>query len=115
MNKLITILALMLLTLCTVTLKAVEHPKSTVKTILLSGKIQDSGNNETLAGVKISCVQCHKIIYSGLDGTFVLYLEVNSTENVNIEFSQVGYTTKTLSTKEFPSFSANLDVKLVSE
>ena len=50
-----------------------ETPKEiTPKSILLSGKIIDLKNNENLAGVKITCSNCEKIVYSDLEGNFFL-------------------------------------------
>ena len=93
-----------------------EIPKaSKSKTIILSGKIIDTNNNEYLAGVKIACASCQKTVYSDLDGRFFIYLEVTSDENLTLEFSQVGYSSKTLNLKDFQVNSGDLNIDLVSE
>ena len=93
-----------------------EIPKvSKTKTMILSGKIIDHKSNEHLAGVRIACANCKKTMYSDLDGNFLIYLEVNSDENLTLEFSQVGYTSKTLNLQEFQTNSGNLSVDLISE
>lgn len=81
---------------------------------MLSGKVIDNTNNETLAGVKIVCPNCTKTIYSDLEGRFFIYLEVTD-ENLTLEFSQVGYETKTLNLQEIQAISNNLEVDLKSE
>lgn len=97
-------------------LLAGETPKSNgTKTILLSGVITDPANHETLAGVKIKCNTCEKTIYSDIDGRFMLLLEINSTENLNIEFSQIGYTSKNLTVQDISSNSGTLEINLISE
>ena len=93
-----------------------EIPKaSKSKTIILSGKIIDTNNNEYLAGVKIACASCQKTVYSDLDGRFFIYLEVTSDENLTLEFSQVGYSSKTLNLQDFQANSGDLNIDLVSE
>ena len=82
---------------------------------ILSGKIIDPKNNEYLAGVKIACANCQKTVYSDLDGNFFIYLEVNTDENLTLEFSQVGYSSKTLNLKEILANSGSLSIDLVSE
>ena len=95
---------------------ASETPKlTTSKTMILSGKIIDTNNNEYLAGVKIACASCQKTVYSDLDGRFFIYLEVTSDENLTLEFSQVGYSSKTLNLKDFQANSGDLNIDLVSE
>lgn len=93
-----------------------ENPKvSHTKTIILSGKISDSKNNEYLAGVKIACTNCQKVVYSDLDGRFFIYLEVNVQENPIVEFSQIGYSSKTLNLQDLQANSGNLYIELHSE
>jgi len=93
-----------------------EKPKATgTKSILLSGKIIDIKNNENLAGVKIACANCQKTVYSDLDGNFFIYLEVNTDENLTLEFSQVGYSSKTLNFQEIQANSGSISIDLVSE
>ena len=93
-----------------------EKPKAiNTKSIILSGKIIDSNSNEYLTGVKIDCVNCKKIVYSDLDGNFFIYLEVSSSENLTLEVSQIGYSTKTLNLQDLQANSGNLQIDLVSE
>ncbi|MES2567312.1 MAG: carboxypeptidase-like regulatory domain-containing protein [Bacteroidota bacterium] len=93
-----------------------ETPKlHNPKTLILSGKITDLNNNESLAGVKIECTDCSKTIYSDLNGNFFVYLEITSNNNTTIEFSQIGYSSKTYSLKDLQSNSGNLSINLSSE
>jgi len=85
------------------------------RTIILSGKILDKQNNEYLAGVKIACADCKKTVYSDLDGNFFIYLETESTENLTLEFSQIGYSSKTFNLQDLQSNSGNLYIDLQSE
>lgn len=92
-----------------------EQPKaSRAKTIILSGKISDVKNNETLAGVKVVCTACTKTVYSDVDGNFFLVLEINPDEDVKVEFSQVGYHSKTIDIKEVQSKGPDLKIDLES-
>ncbi len=93
-----------------------EMPKPVkTKTMILSGKIIDFKNKENLAGVKIACSNCEKTFYSDLDGNFFIYLEVIPSENLTLEISQVGYSSKTLNLKELQGNSSNLQIDLESE
>jgi len=92
-----------------------EPSKATVKTVMIKGKIQDSKNNESLAGVKIECAGCQKVIYSDLDGNFFMYLQVDAKQDVKLEFTQVGYASKTLSLQDLSSGSTNTVIDLESE
>ncbi|MBL7936896.1 MAG: carboxypeptidase-like regulatory domain-containing protein [Bacteroidia bacterium] len=93
-----------------------EKPKpSNTKTIILSGKIMDIKSNEFLAGVKIVCGNCQKIVYSDLDGRFFLYLDVNTQQNLTLEFSQIGYASKTFNLQDLQANSANLNIDLLPE
>ena len=85
------------------------------RTIILSGKIIDQKNNEYLAGVKIACANCKKTVYSDLDGNFFIFLEVEAQENLNIEFSQIGYSSKSFNLKDLQSNSNDLYIDLESE
>ena len=92
-----------------------EIPKGAkTKSLILSGKIADTKTAEYLAGVKISCADCKKTVYSDLEGNFFIYLET-SDENLTIEFSQVGYSSKTFNIQDLPSNPDNLVIDLVSE
>jgi hypothetical protein len=93
-----------------------ETPKSNgTKTILVSGVVTDPTNHELLAGVKIKCNTCEKTIYSDIDGRFMLILEINSNENLNIEFSQIGYLSKNLHIQDISSNSGTIEVNLAAE
>lgn len=93
-----------------------EMPKPVKsKTMILSGKIIDLKNNEFLAGVKIACANCQKVVYSDLDGRFFIYLEVDTQENLIVEFSQIGYSSKTFNLKDLQASSSNLNIDLQAE
>ncbi len=85
------------------------------KTIMISGKIIDLNHNESLAGVSITTSLAEKTIYSDLNGNFYIYLKVKDTSNFKIEFSQIGYASKTLSYKEISSNSNNIEITLTEE
>jgi hypothetical protein len=92
---------------------AAEQPKAPfTKSLILSGKITDIKSNETLVGVKISCALCQKAVYSDLEGNFLIYLEVNTSENLTLEVSQIGYSSKTLNVKDLQVNSGNLYIDL---
>jgi hypothetical protein len=93
-----------------------DKPKvNNTKSIILSGKIIDFKNNENLAGVKISCSNCEKTFYSDLDGNFFIYLEITPSENLTLDISQIGYSSKILNLKELQGNSSNLQIDLESE
>ena len=93
-----------------------EIPKaSKSKTIILSGKIIDTNNNEYLAGVKIACANCQKAVYSDLDGRFFIYLEVPTDEKLTLEFSQIGYSSKTFNLQDLQENFGELNIDLVSQ
>jgi len=93
-----------------------DLPKSGItKTVMLSGKISDLNNNESLAGVKISCSNCDKAFYSDLDGNFFISLTVNTAVETKIEFSQIGYASKTLDVKDIQMSQGNLHINLKAE
>ena len=92
-----------------------EHPKAATRTVMISGKVQDLKNNETLAGVKIECEASQKAIYTDLEGRFFIYLKVESTQNIKIEFTQVGYATKTLSLQDISANPGTLEINLEEE
>lgn len=85
------------------------------RTVMLSGKVMDVKNNELLAGVKIECSHGEKSFYSDLDGKFFIALQVTGNEEVKLEFSQIGYDTKTLDIKELQANSGNLYIDLQPE
>ena len=88
--------------------------KDKVKSFVISGIISDANNNELLVGVKISCNNCEKVFYSDLDGYFYINLEVVDSENMKIEFSQIGYDAKSIDFKELsgsPSNNIYIDLK----
>ncbi len=85
------------------------------RTIILSGKILDNKSNEYLAGVKIACADCKKTVYSDLDGNFFIYLELASTENLTLEFSQIGYSSKTLNVQDLQANSGSIQIDLTAE
>ncbi|MBC7694812.1 MAG: carboxypeptidase-like regulatory domain-containing protein [Burkholderiales bacterium] len=92
-----------------------EIPKVVkTKSLILSGKITDIKSKELLAGVKITCADCKKTVYSDLDGNFFIYLETTD-ENLKLEISQVGYSSKTLNLQDLPSNPSNLQINLASE
>ena len=93
-----------------------EMPKPVkTKSMILSGKVIDPKSNEYLVGVKIDCANCKKTVYSDLDGNFFIYLEVNANENLTLEFSQVGYSSKILNLQDLQANSGNLSIDLISE
>lgn len=93
-----------------------EQPKAPKgKAVILSGKILDVKSNELLAGVKISCNNCDKVFYSDLDGRFFIYLETNANQDLKLEFSQIGYSSKSLTLQELQANSSNLYIDLKSE
>lgn len=92
-----------------------EIPKAAkTKSLILSGKITDAKSNEYLAGVKITCAECKKTVYSDLDGNFFIYLETTD-ENLAVEFSQVGYFSKTFNLQDLPSNPGTLLIDLAAE
>jgi len=107
---------LAVLVLFSLNLLAGETPKyPATKTIVLSGKVLDKNSNELLAGVKINCAGVSKTVYTDLNGNFLVFLEIKSESNLNIEFSQVGYASKSISIQELTSNSAALEVELLEE
>ena len=110
------ILSILLLTvLCMGQLLAGERPKAATKTIMISGKVSDPKNNELLAGVKIECEACGKVVYSDLDGRFFIYLQVEASQQASIEFTQVGYNTKTLKLQDIAANAGNLEISMEQE
>lgn len=86
-----------------------------VNNVVISGKIADANNNELLAGVKISCNNCEKTFYSDLDGYFFINLELVDSENLKIEFSQIGYYAKSIDFKELQGSFDNIYIDLKSK
>jgi len=82
------------------------------KVVVISGKVLDLNQNELLAGVCIKTTNCEKTIYSDLNGNFFIYIKTKSTENFKIEFSQVGYQTKTLTSADFSGMYSDLEISL---
>ncbi len=85
------------------------------KSIVLSGKIIDFNRNELLAGVSITTTHGEKKIYSDLNGNFFIYLKVKDADNFKLEFSQVGYLTKTLTLADLNGSTSNLEINLTEE
>jgi len=113
MKRILSIL--LLFVVCSGHLLAGERPKAATKTIMISGKVSDPKNNELLAGVKIECEACGKVVYSDLDGRFFIYLQVDASQNPTIEFTQVGYSSKTLKLQEIGANAGNLEISLEQE
>lgn len=113
MKRILSIL--LLLVWCSGALLAGERPKAATKTIILSGKVSDPKNRELLAGVRIECEACNKVVYSDLDGRFFIYLQIDDSRNAEIEFSQVGYQAKTLKLQDIGANTGNLEVSLEQE
>ena len=113
MKRILSIL--LLVVVCVGHLLAGERPKAATKTVIISGKVSDPKNNELLAGVKIECEACGKVVYSDLDGRFFICLQVEASQNPAIEFAQVGYSTKTLKLQEIGANTGNLEISLEQE
>lgn len=113
MKRILSIL--LLVVVCAGHLLAGERPKAATKTVMISGKVSDPKNNELLAGVKIECEACGKVVYSDLDGRFFICLQVEASQNPAIEFAQVGYSTKTLKLQEIGANTGNLEISLEQE
>jgi len=90
-----------------------NNPKE--KTIIVSGKIVDLNKNELLAGVSITTSQVEKTMYSDLNGNFFIYIKIKDTANFKLEFSQVGYASKTLSYEDLSKTSGNIEITLTEE
>lgn len=113
MKRILSIL--LLAVLCSGHLLAGERPKAATRTIMISGKVSDPKNNELLAGVKIECEACGKVVYSDLDGRFFFYLQVEASQNAAIEFTQVGYSSKILKLQDIGANAGNLEISLEQE
>lgn len=90
-----------------------NNPKE--KTIIVSGKIVDVNKNELLAGVSITTSQVEKTMYSDLNGNFFIYIKIKDISNFKLEFSQVGYASKTLSYEDLSEVSGNIEITLTEE
>jgi hypothetical protein len=90
---------------------ATNDPKE--KTIVISGRILDGNQNETLPGVSITTTGSEKTMYSDLNGYFFIYVKIKDVNEFKLEFSQIGYRTKTLTAAELDSFNSNLEVNLL--
>lgn len=85
------------------------------RTVVLSGKITDIKSNELLAGVKIECSNSEKAFYSDLNGNFFILFQVTGSEEVKLEFSQIGYDSKILDIKGFQADSGKVYIDLQPE
>jgi hypothetical protein len=85
------------------------------RTIIFSGKIIDANHNELLAGVSITATNCEKTIYSDLNGNFFIYIKLKDDKEFKLEFTQVGYNTKTLTLADLSGQTSNLEVNLIEE
>ena len=92
---------------------ATNEPKE--KTIVLSGKVLDLNHNETLSGVSITTTASEKTIYSDLNGRFYIYVKIKDEKEFKLEFSQIGYHTKTFTAKDLGMFSPSLEINLIEE
>jgi hypothetical protein len=112
-KKTLTILSLLFIFISAIGF-ANEKPKGpkSKTTILLSGKIYDAENQELLAGVKIVCGNCSKTFYSDLNGRFFIHFETETTDNLKLEFSQIGYSSKSVDVKDLQSSGDNLAIDL---
>lgn len=84
-------------------------------TFMFSGKIFDANHNELLSGVSITATNCEKTIYSDLNGNFFIYIKVKDAATFKLEFSQIGYNTKTLTLVDLSGKTSNLEVNLIEE
>lgn len=85
------------------------------KIIMFSGKVVDVSQNELLAGVSIQVTNCEKIIYTDLNGNFFIYIKVNPSDDFKIEFSQVGYISKTITSTDIEGSLSHLEINLTEE
>ena len=113
--KWISALIITLTLIFNVQLNAGTSPKVPSKTIIISGKVQDLKSNELLAGVKITCENCKKVVYSDLNGRFFVRFEVSSQQDLKLEVSQIGYSTQILHSNDITSVGGNLEINLIPE
>jgi hypothetical protein len=85
------------------------------KTLVLSGKVLDSNHNETLSGVSIRTTASGKTVYSDLNGRFFIYIKIKDEKEFKLEFSQIGYQTRTFTAKDLDMFSPSLEINLIEE
>jgi hypothetical protein len=85
------------------------------RTIVLSGKVLDHNQNETLSGVSIRSTASEQTIYSDLNGHFFMYIKIKDEKEFKLEFSQVGYRTKTFTGADLTTISPSLEVSLIEE
>jgi len=85
------------------------------KTFLLSGKILDRNHNETLPGVSINTTCSENTMYSDLNGHFFMYIKIKDEKEFRLEFSQVGYYTKTLTVADIEAMTCNLEVGMIEK
>lgn len=112
LNKIIFICILLSIVMMNASL-ATNEPKE--KTIVLSGKVLDLNHNETLSGVSITTTASEKTIYSDLNGRFYIYVKIKDEKEFKLEFSQIGYHTKTITAKDLDMFSPSLEINLIEE
>lgn len=112
LNKIIFICILLSIVMMNASL-ATNEPKE--KTIVLSGKVLDLNHNETLSGVSITTTASEKTIYSDLNGRFYIYVKIKDEKEFKLEFSQIGYHTKTFTAKDLDMFSPILEINLIEE
>ena len=85
------------------------------KIVMFSGKVLDVSQNELLAGVSIQITNCEKTVYTDLNGNFFIYIKVNPSSDFKIEFSQVGYVSKTITSSDVEGSLSNLEINLTEE
>lgn len=90
-----------------------KEPKERV--FILSGKIKDVNHNELLAGVSITSTTFEKTMYSDLNGNFFIYFKVKNDKDFKLEFSQIGYITKTLTIADLYGKSNQIEIELIEE
>ena len=115
MKTTITLFFLCILFFATQTTMRASNTDPKEKVIMFSGKVLDISQNELLAGVSIQVTNCEKTIYTDLNGNFFIYVKVNPTNDFKIEFSQVGYTTKTITSADLSGSVSHLEVNLSEE
>jgi hypothetical protein len=115
MKKCLLYITVVLMMISSLAVAGIQPEAGKAKGIIISGKISDTKNNESLAGVRISCANCDKTFYSDLNGNFFIYLEAENSKDLKLEFSQIGYASKSLAVQELQTASDNLVVDLISE
>lgn len=114
MKTTITLFFLSILFFATTTMVASNtDPKE--KIIMFSGIVVDVSQNELLAGVSIHVTNCKKTIYTDLNGNFFIYIKVNPSDDFKIEFSQVGYISKVITSADIACSLTRLEINLTEE